>query len=193
MNEQHERLEWSRAYEYIYKEYGKLANHIQELNTTKLSLRQKLGEAYDTIQNYQTRIVDLEGVLESMVGPINSEPDSLSGNAGKQVNLQATEQLQTGIDELEEENMETKVECEITPFNASNCIPSAEKQAQNFDKGHQRSLSPEISLVAPSEFDGESHSEHRPARTGGRALRRLRARKSRQLKGRNSDVKIEDD
>ena len=193
VNEQRERLEWSQAYEYIYKEYGKLANHIQELHTTKLSLRQKLDAAYETIQSYQTRIVDLEGLLEGMVAPMTSEPDNLCDNAEKQANLLASEQLEARIDELDEEGTQAKEGCEIMPFNPSNCISSAGKQGQNFDKTHQRSKSPEMGSVASPGIDGDSHSEHRQARKEGRALRRLRARKSRQLKGKNSDIKIEDD
>lgn len=192
VNEQHERLEWSRAYEYIYKEYGKLANHIQELHTTKLSLRQKLDASYETIQSYQTRIVDLEGLLEGMVAPMSSEPDNLCDNAEEQVNLPASEQLEARIDELGEEGIQMKEECEIMPFNASNGMSSAGEQGQNIDKTHQRSRSSEMGLVASPGIDGDSHSEHRQARKEGRALRRLRARKSRQLKGKNSDMKDED-
>jgi len=65
----------------------------------------------------------------------------------KNKGLPASEQLEARIDELKEEGTQTKEECEIMPFNASNGISSAGKQGQDIDKTHQRSRSPEMGLV----------------------------------------------
>jgi len=95
-----------------------------------------------------------------MISSINSEFNNLNDNTEKQINLQMTEQLQTEIDEFKKENMKTKIKCEIMLFNIFNCIFFTEKQIQNFDKRHQKSLFFKISLIILSEFDRESHNKH---------------------------------
>lgn len=104
-----------------------------------------------------------------------------------------TEQLQTEIDEFKKENMKTKIKCEIMLFNIFNCIFFTEKQIQNFDKRHQKSLFFKISLIILSEFDRESHNKHWSVKTEERVLQCLRMCKLKQLKRKNSNVKIEND
>lgn len=95
-----------------------------------------------------------------MISSINSEFNNLNDNTEKQINLQMTEQLQTEIDEFKKENMKIKIKCEIMLFNIFNCIFFTEKQIQNFDKRHQKSLFFKISLIILSEFDRESHNKY---------------------------------
>jgi len=80
--------------------------------------------------------------------------------------------------------MEVKAE----PIGAADC---AEGQAQSAGKAWAKS--PETDFIPLPADDDESHSEHWQGRNGGKASRRLRARKARQLRARSSGTRIEGD
>lgn len=83
---------------------------------------------------------------------------------------------------IEEEIMKVKAE----PIEAAD---SVEGQAQTAGKAWAKF--PEIDFISLSADDDESHSEHWQGRNGGKASRRLRARKARQLKERSLGTRIE--
>ena len=175
VKEQHERLEWTRAYEHVCEAYNQLTDQLQGMHETKLSLFQKLNDANETVQGCQTRIAALEGLYWEHVNP--------HSQGAEQATAAVTEQLEDGVGE---EAMEPKGE----PLNA---VDSAEEQAQNVGKVPQGAKPPEADFIPSPAVDDESHSEHWQGRNGGKASRRLRARKARLMKARGSDMRIEGD
>ena len=171
INEQHDWLEWARAYGYVYKEFKKLACQIQELHNTTAPLQQRLNRAYETMKDYQIRIVDLEGLLDSIVTPVDLSHNKVGTEA--EASLTKTEDAEV---EINDEKTQVK------DGNTSRCLSSIEEQAEMAD---HESKSPSTYLIASPAVDDHCSSKDWRAREGGSALRRLRARKSRQSKARD--------
>lgn len=179
VRERQRHIDCSQAYKSLYEQNGQMVNEMHGLTTTNISLRQELEGAYKTIEASQTRNVELERLLNGMAQATNE-----TGPVAEHSGSDTTEGL--------EKRATTEEEFREALLSASNHTVAAGENQQELGRMNMTASSTVEEQSTPfigSDNGGDHRSRKKQKALKG--LRRQEARKSKQLRPKNPDLKIE--